>query len=239
LLKSTDGGSTFAPLTVVSDNGAQATATAMLALAPGYREAGPTRTLFAAVLQAYVPTTADKNNAGRTAGGIYRSDDGGATWKSLGANGPVFHGASAVAVAPDGRVFAGWTDGSGHAGIACSVNGSAYWAQRCPARGTSGGSTSGSTQQGAAQSTATPCTTACGSAGGNSGKPPGQSGGPTGGNAEATETPLSAHAQGGTSGPPRLGLILGGVAIAAGFFAFAIRVAGARRAGRASPGPTE
>ncbi len=231
LLKSTDGGATFSPLTVVSNNGAQSTATAMMALAPGYREAGPTRTLFVAILQAYVPTTADKNNPPRTGGGIYRSDDGGATWTSLAANGPVFHGASAVAVAPDGHVFAGWLDGYGHAGIACSKDGSAHWAQRCAAVSARTGAQGASAAGGQASPTAGACTTECGSAAGGGA---GASAAPGGAGADNNLRPVGTRTDGGTTGPARLGLILGGAAIALAALAIVARVVGTRRTRRAS-----
>jgi len=232
LLKSTDGGSTFTPLTVVSDNGAQTTATTMMALAPGYHEAGPTRILYVSVLQAFVPTTANKNNPPRTAGGVYRSDDGGSSWIPLGANGPVFHGSSAVAVAPDGRIFAGWLDGFGHSGIACSPNRGASWGQRCQSVVNRAGSQAGSNAGAQNKSAQGACATGCAAAtGGGSGTA--DVGGSSGGNRAADGLhSVGAHSSVGT-GPARAGYVLAGVAILLAALALTVRLIGARRTRKA------
>lgn len=137
--KSVNGGGSFAPLAIVPANGAAGTATPMLALAPNYKEAGPVRTVFAAVFQTFT----DQKNP-HTAGGIYRSTDGGATWSSVGSPSPLDSGADSVAVAPDGRLFAGYLEQSGQqasAGLLCSTNGTS-WQATCPAVGGPGGSAS-------------------------------------------------------------------------------------------------
>jgi photosystem II stability/assembly factor-like uncharacterized protein len=233
LLKSINGGATFTPLTVVSSSDPQTTtATPMMALAPGYTETGPIRTVYVAVLQAYVPTTADKNNPPRTSGGIYRSQDGGATWSSRGANGSIFHGASAVAVAPDGRLFAGWTDGQGHAGIVCSRDGGGNWGQRCPSVVNRPGSQAGP-NAGAQNNTAQgACLTGCAAAGEGTGNTA-DIGRTSGGNQAADGLhAVGAHSVVG-SGPARAGFVLAGVAILLAALALTVRLIGARRTRRA------
>jgi hypothetical protein len=129
IYKSLDGGTSFAPLAVVNAQGAKAVATPMLALAPGYRDAGPVRTVYAAVLEAF-----QGQGTSNTAGGVFRSDDAGATWHAAG-SGPLSGGATAVAVAPDGRLFAGYLNGAagvqGTAGLLCSADGGATWQATC------------------------------------------------------------------------------------------------------------
>jgi hypothetical protein len=133
LYKSTDGGTTFAPLTVTAANGADRTVFPAMALDPGYKEQGGDRQLYAAVLQAYTPPTPDMKNGGHTAGGIYKSADGGTTWAPVGsADGAFAAGATAMAIAPDGRLFGGWTDNRGHAGLLCNTDGT-HWRTVCPA----------------------------------------------------------------------------------------------------------
>jgi hypothetical protein len=133
--KSMDGGATFKPLTVVSTPGAAVTATPMMALAPDYREAGPVRTAYVAVFQAIDPQS---RTDAHTAGGIYRTTDGGASWAALATTGPFKGGAQAVAEAPDGRLFAGYYDGAGHGGLLCSVDSGSSWAPSCPVAGQQG-----------------------------------------------------------------------------------------------------
>ena len=129
IFKSTTGGTTFVPVRVLPDRAQTVTAYPMLALAPGYSESGPVRTVYAAALQVDM----DQSSRGpRNSGGIFRSTDGGATWVPLGSPGPLDGGASALAVAPDGRLFAGWVGGpQGRAGLVCSPDGS-HWAASCP-----------------------------------------------------------------------------------------------------------
>ena len=130
LFKSTDGAATFLPLTVLPDSGGSVTAYPMLAPAPDYRETGPTRTLDVAALQVTVDSADPKRS--RSTGGVYRSTDGGATWARLGSPSRLDGGASAVAVAPQGRLFAGYVGGpQGAAGLLCSTDG-AHWAPLCP-----------------------------------------------------------------------------------------------------------
>ncbi|MGI8609330.1 MAG: WD40/YVTN/BNR-like repeat-containing protein [Candidatus Dormibacteria bacterium] len=131
IYKSNDGGRTFDTLTVGASD-ATATSTPMLALDSRYRELGPNRTLVAAVFQVF-----GSRKPSASGGGVYRSLDGGQSWTSLTAGTPLEAGASAVALAPDGRIFAGFFPSrSSHAGLLCSTNGDA-WNPSC-AQGTGG-----------------------------------------------------------------------------------------------------
>jgi photosystem II stability/assembly factor-like uncharacterized protein len=133
IYKSTDGGGTFAPLSIVAPDGSTATTTPGLALAPGFQEAGPVRTLYAAVLEAFV----SKSNP-HTAGNVYESDDAGSTWRPIATGTALDGGANAISVAPDGRIFAGYirsVGGAASAGLLCSTDGHT-WQASCPAVGT-------------------------------------------------------------------------------------------------------
>ena len=129
LEKSTDGGLSFTPLSVVPETAGIITTLPMLALAPGYRESGTVRTVYVAVEEIVTSAVAPPPHA---PGGIYSTRDGGATWSPLATTGPFAgNGATAVAVAPDGRLFAGWDDGI-HGGLACSTDGGSSWNAWCP-----------------------------------------------------------------------------------------------------------
>ena len=128
--KSTDGGATFVPLSVVPANPAVSTVFPMVALAPDYREHNGQRTAYTAVFE-----IAGTGKTSHTEGGLYRSEDGGATWSPLATTGPFAGGANAVAVAPSGRVFAGYLDASGRSGLLCSTDGT-RWRASCPPEGT-------------------------------------------------------------------------------------------------------
>lgn len=132
--KSSDGGASFAPLSVAP--GASATGTPMLALGPGYAEHGASHSVFVAVVQIVKPDSTSGGHT-HTSGGVYRSSDGGATFTSLGSPGALDHGATAVAVAPDGRLFAGYLNFPAGAGLVC--NDGSGWMPLCgAAAGTSG-----------------------------------------------------------------------------------------------------
>jgi hypothetical protein len=134
IYKSTDGGATFAPLPIGA-TGASVTATPMMALGPGYHENGGSRTAYVSVFQVFLDPKDPK--ASHSAGGVYRSDDGGGTWRSMGGPSPFDGGSTAVAVAPDGRVFAAYLSSTpSAAGLLCSVNGGATWQASCPHVGT-------------------------------------------------------------------------------------------------------
>jgi hypothetical protein len=144
IYKSTDGGAAFSLLTLVPSNGASATATPMLALASGYREAGPVRTAYAAVFQVF---TNLKNPY--SAGGVYQTTDGGASWHPLGSPSPLDSGVMAVAVAPDGRLFAGYLGEANNAasgGLLCSQNGGRTWQASCSPVGGGTASSAGSSR---------------------------------------------------------------------------------------------
>jgi len=128
--KSTSGGRAFTPLAILPDHNGSVTAYPMLALAPSYSELASTRTLYVAALQVVIDK-ADPSRS-RSSGGVLRSTDGGATWSRVGVPNPLDTGASAVAVAPDGRLFAGYLGGpQGSAGLLCSADAST-WAPACP-----------------------------------------------------------------------------------------------------------
>jgi hypothetical protein len=128
--KSTDGGISFKPLEVIVDNSAGAVSTTMMAVSPAYREAGPVRTAFVSVTQFF---TAPGPVSDRTIkkGGIYKSTDGGKIWRATGSPGPFETGATAVAVAPGGRIFAGYFSGF-DGGLLCSAGGEDAWRESCP-----------------------------------------------------------------------------------------------------------
>jgi len=138
IYKSKDGGKTFAVVPVVGP-GATATAYPMMALAPGYKEAGPVRTAYVAVLQVFEPPPAEvaQHKSPHSSGGIYRTTDGGLTWAQVGSGSPLDNGASGLAVASDGRLFAGYLPGVGspYAGLLCSTDGGSTWKASCPAVG--------------------------------------------------------------------------------------------------------
>jgi hypothetical protein len=184
--KSIDGGATFTPIPVSAAPGASTMTTPMMALAPGYREAGPVRTAYVAVFAAFM----SKNNS-HTGGGVYRTKDGGASWTALTNGGLFAGGAQAVAAASDGRLFAGYYDDNGHAGLVCSTDG-ASWQPSCPAVGTSGGS-KGGTRDVRGSSTACPGCPATGS--GGSGSVGGSSGGSGGGSSDQNPGAAPAGAQ--------------------------------------------
>jgi hypothetical protein len=145
IFKSTDGGKSFGPITVVAANGAKQTNTLGLALAPDYAERGPNRTVFVAVFQVFM-----EGKQGHSAGGVFRTTDGGSTWTRLSAPTTLDHGATALAVAPDGRMFAGYAGSDGTTGLLCSADGGT-WEAACPAIGTVGAGGRG------ASTTAAPC----------------------------------------------------------------------------------
>jgi photosystem II stability/assembly factor-like uncharacterized protein len=119
IYKSSNGGLTFTPVSIVPKDDTN-TSVPMMALGPGYAEASP-RTLYSALFQV-VGTGQDQ----RSSGGVFRSDDGGATWHSYGSPSVFDQGTFGVAATPDGRVFGGYVNGSGGAGLLCNPNGSGW-----------------------------------------------------------------------------------------------------------------
>jgi hypothetical protein len=190
IYKSTTGGRAFVPLSVLPDSGGSVTAYPMISVAPEYREAGPVRTVDAAVLQVTVDQADPRRS--RSTGGVYRSLDGGATWSRLGSPSPLDSGASAVAVAPDGRLFAGYVGGAqGGAGLLCSTDGS-RWAPACPPLHMAGAARVDGVQQAGGGQAPTGCASGCGAAGPRSGIAGGDAS--AGGGAAATGRPAVAAA---------------------------------------------
>lgn len=154
IFKSTTGGKTFTPVSIGA-TGAAATSTAMLALGPHYAQGG---TAYAAIMQVF-----GSGKDMKRSGGVYRTADGGSTWKIVGSSSPLDDGALGVAVAPDGRVFASYLTDKGQGGLLCSTDGLS-WRAFCPATRTT------SARQATGQSPAA-CSGAqgCGSGGGGNG----------------------------------------------------------------------
>jgi len=151
LYKSTNGGNSFSPLAIPATATTANTATPMMAVAPGYSENGPTKTLFVAVFEIFP----DPKNP-RTGGGIYKSADGGTTWSVVGSPSPMDNGAMTVALAPDGRLFASYLSTHG-SGLLCSVDGTS-WQASCPSVGSyHGPQPAGETHAKATACAATPC----------------------------------------------------------------------------------
>jgi hypothetical protein len=104
-------------------------------------------------------------HGGTLAGGVFRSDDSGTTWTRVGAATDLANGVSALAMAPDGKVFAGTYEfGNGAGGIYCDSG--ATWSRTCPAYATAAGRTSAT---GSAPASETPAQAAADAAGGAAG----------------------------------------------------------------------
>jgi len=216
--KSSDGGATFAPLSVAP--GASATGTPMLALGPGYAEHGGSRTVYVAVVQIIKPDSTAGGHP-HTAGGVYRSTDGGATFASLGSPSALDKGATAIAVAPDGRLFAGYLDFPGGAGLVC--NDGTGWKPLCGGPADAAGGKGTGAGSGASACHAARCLAAPASAA-TAAPSPGVASGPTPGVVPAIQA--GAHA-GGASGH---GVVV--VGVVAAVVAALLAVAGALRAAR-------
>lgn len=143
---SVDGGRTFLSVTLPPAPGATYTTIPAIAVDPH-----DSRTLYAALLE--VVGTARSQ---LTAGGVYVSHDRGTTWRALSSPGPVDGGATSVAVAPDGRVFAGYVNAHGDAGLVCSDG--EQWRATCGTAAVSMCTSAACTSQAAVPPSAAPAT---------------------------------------------------------------------------------
>lgn len=125
LYRSDDGGSTFVALALPPNAGAHYTTIPALTLSDG-----PLRDVDVALLEVL-----DHGSAQLTAGGVFASSDRGVTWRAVGRPGVLDGGATAVAAAPGGRLFAGYVDGRGEAGMVCR-DGERRWQATCGVAGT-------------------------------------------------------------------------------------------------------
>lgn len=138
LLRSTDGGATFLPVTVITPRpGTVITTVTDVTFTPDYDAHRHTGTALAAVLA----VTQDSNHQGNTYGGIYASADG-ASWTQVGAGSALDSGAQAVAVTRSGRLVAayiGFVPQKGvTGGLLCSAD-ARTWQALCPAAASTGG----------------------------------------------------------------------------------------------------
>jgi hypothetical protein len=131
--KSTDGGATFKLLDIAKSATANATSTPMMAMAEGYKEAGPVRTAYVAVYQTFGGGVHSHSE-----GGIYKTTDGGASWERIGSPSLLDEGATAVGAAPGGRLFAGFLTKGALSGLLCSPN-EKVWTVDCSTRGPQSG----------------------------------------------------------------------------------------------------
>jgi hypothetical protein len=128
VFRSTDGGRSFTVMPIPRTPGTSGPTFPMIALAPGFRLAGPTRTVYAAQFDFAGGGTEPIH----TMGGLYVSRNGGDSWQALATTGYFAGGAQAIAVAPDGRLFAGYSDGRGGYGVVCSIDQGSTWRLTCP-----------------------------------------------------------------------------------------------------------
>jgi len=129
LLRSSDGGHSLAPITVVAP-GPETVITSVtgLVFSPDFD-----RTTHRGVVYAGVISVSRATHGGSVSGGVFRSADAGATWVRSSAATDFPGGVSALALAPDGRVFAGTYEfGNGAGGVYCSAGGDS-WSDGCPA----------------------------------------------------------------------------------------------------------
>ncbi len=173
--RSSDWGATFAPMPI-GDPSAGVTSYTAIALSPGYRAGAPAHTVYESLLQLWTDTTHPERS--HMGGGVYASSDGGATWKPAGVPGGTNSGTTTLTVAPDGRLFAGYTSMDHGGGLLCSVDGGASWRASCPAVGSGAAAAGSSTGPRPGSSTAAPAPSAAGQ--GGTARP--ASGGDRGGN---------------------------------------------------------
>jgi hypothetical protein len=136
-----DGGRSFAPMTV-QPPGANTLITTVqgVAFTPDFDASKRT----GRALVALISVSGASGHPGTTSGGVYGSSDG-TSWARVGGAGPLDSGAAGVAVAPDGRIIAGWVgfrQGKLDGGLLCSVAGGP-WQASCPGGPAAGGSSPG------------------------------------------------------------------------------------------------
>lgn len=128
LERSTDGGRSLAPITVM-EPGPQTVITTVsgLAFSPDFDAVARRGVVYAGVISA-----TKTGHSGSLSGGVFRSGDTGTTWTRIGAAADLATGVSALAMAPDGRLFAGaYEFGNGAGGVYCNAGGT--WRRTCPA----------------------------------------------------------------------------------------------------------
>lgn len=150
LFKSVDGGTTFVPVTPPVP-GATHVATAATVVSSQYRETGPDRRVWEAVI-----AIKGTGQSMAVTGDLYSSTDGGTTWTGVGSPGPFDRGASAVAVASDGRVFAGIGPTQG-GGLLCSPDAKTWVAYCTGSSPDTAANSSGGSQQHASGCTGAGC----------------------------------------------------------------------------------
>lgn len=122
LFRSTDGGLSFAPVVIApkASNTLIQTVQA-LGFTTDFDGAAHHGSVYAGVLGVNRPHTQEDE---ALVGGVYRSIDGGINWRKVGAPSRLDGGVTALAVAPDGRVFAAYLAGAtkGVAHVLCTVD---------------------------------------------------------------------------------------------------------------------
>jgi hypothetical protein len=132
LFRSTDAGHSFAPVTVAPAANTGVISTVQgLAFSADFDAAAPRGSAYAAV----VGVTQAANGPATVIGGVYFSRNGGASWQRLGASSELDHGATALAVTPDGHIVAAFLDAQARAaGLLCTADGGT-WQASCPSSG--------------------------------------------------------------------------------------------------------
>lgn len=111
LFRSTDAGETFARLIIPVPASVQAVS-------------------FGGNGEVYLATTTVTGSSPASSGGLFVSDDDGASWRRLGARTVLDRGVVAVGRLNDGRLVAALS-GAGGGGLLCSTNAGATWQPRC------------------------------------------------------------------------------------------------------------
>jgi len=139
LLRSTDGGRSFRRIEVGATGAVRISQIQAVEFTPDFDAAAHRGTV-------YLAQTALMSMGPRMVGDVYSSRDGGATWSRYGGPSQLDNGVTAVAVAPDGRVFAAYFNSNDNVmGLLCAAPGKP-WADSCPAY--AAGSASGAYQAG-------------------------------------------------------------------------------------------